>query len=74
VTVPAGSFAAHKITNEGINIPLIGDTSGTSWVNTSVPLSAAVKIESNNGYRSELVRFGQTGAKSAITGPVQSTF
>lgn len=71
VSVPAGRFESHKLTTSGITLPLVGDTSGTSWVNMNVPLSAAVRIESNGGYRSELVSFGETGAKSVITGPVQ---
>lgn len=74
VTVPAGRFETRKMPTTGLSLPFIGDTAGTAWVNTTVPLSAAVKFESKNGFRSELIDFGETGATSIITGPVRSTF
>jgi hypothetical protein len=74
VTVPAGRFESHKLTATGSSLPLIGDTAGTAWINMAVPLSGGVRFESADGYRSELTDFGETGAESAITGPVRKVF
>ncbi|NJO36684.1 MAG: hypothetical protein HC871_02505 [Rhizobiales bacterium] len=69
VGVPAGRFEARVLSSQGPSIPFLGDTSGTAWYNAAVPVSGVVKSASANGYRSELVAFGETGATSSIPLP-----
>ncbi|MEZ5933960.1 MAG: hypothetical protein R3F54_18845 [Alphaproteobacteria bacterium] len=69
VAVPAGRFEARKGSSEGIALPFIGNTSTTAWFNAAVPVSGVVKTETANGYRSELVAFGDSGAESVMPLP-----
>jgi hypothetical protein len=69
VAVPAGRFEARKVASEGVPLPFIGDTATTVWFHAAVPVSGMVRSESADGHRSELVAFGESGAKSAIALP-----
>ncbi len=68
VSVPAGVFEARRVTSEAETI--FGTSRATAWVNGKVPVTATVKVETDDGGRAELVDFGTSGATSVITGAV----
>jgi hypothetical protein len=67
VTVPAGVFATRRVDSQAETI--FGTTRATSWTNSQVPITAAVRVEADDGSRSELVSFGVSGATSVIATP-----